>query len=194
MIYRVIRPLTVCIAAVIGAAGCVGTTALSTLDQSHPIGDPFSQQLYKNYAFLARSFGDVGTPTSGSPFDVGDSIHLGSVSLRVADVANAFAEKAITAAQGDEVLPEPPPAETPAAEAVRLRLLRALDQGREKAPARAARAQADYDCWALDSRADLLRKAAQECRRSLDTSLAMLESDVSAAPAAVAATAPTSGS
>jgi hypothetical protein len=180
--------------AALAASGCVGTTALGTLEQVHPIGDPFSQELYKNYAFLARSFGDVGTPTSGSPFDVGDSIHLGSMSLRVADVANAFAEKAITAAQGDEVLPEPPPNDTAQAEAIRLRLLRALDQGRDKAPAHAARAQADYDCWVLDNRANSLRKAAQQCRRSLDTSLAMLESDLAAAPAAVPAPPPASGS
>src|SRR5689334_20882633 len=102
--------------------GCIGTTALTQLDQTHPLGDPFSQELYKNYSFLARSFGDVGTPTSGSPFDVEDSIHLGGTNLRVADVANAFAEKAIVAAQGDEVLPEPPPAETAPVESIRLRL------------------------------------------------------------------------
>jgi len=174
--------LVLCLATT-SLSGCIGTTALTELDQAHPLGDPFSQELYKNYSFLARSFGDVGTPTSGSPFDVENSIHLGGTNLRVADVANAFAQKAIIAAQGDEVLPEPPPTDAAATESVRLRLLRALDQGRNKSPAHAARAQADYDCWVLDGRADDLRRAARQCRRSLDTSLAMLEADLAPAPA-----------
>jgi OOP family OmpA-OmpF porin len=173
-------PFAACLALLL--SGCIGTTALTQLDQAHPLGDPFSQELYKNYSFLARSFGDVGTPTSGSPFDVEDSIHLGGTNLGVADVANAFAQKAIVAAQGDEVLPEPPPTETAATESVRLRLLRALDQGRNKSPAHAARAQADYDCWVLDARAEALRRAAQQCRRSLDDSLAVLESDLAPGP------------
>src|SRR5215475_376381 len=86
--------------------GCIGTTALSGLGQVRPLGDPFSQALYSNYAFLARSFGDVGMPRSGSPFDVDQSIQVGSMSLDVADVANAYAEKAVAAASGDSVLPE----------------------------------------------------------------------------------------
>ena len=178
-----------CLAGVLFLSGCIGTTALTQLEQAHPLGDPFSQELYKDYSFLARSFGDVGTPTSGSPFDVEDSIHLGSTNLRVADVANAFAQKALVAAQGDDVLPEPPPSETAETESIRLRLLRALDQGRYKSPAHSARAQADYDCWVLDGRADALRRAAQQCRRSLDASIAVLEADLAPAPAAPPVTA-----
>ena len=177
-------PIVFWLAGSLVLSGCIGTTALSQLDQARPLGDPFSQELYKNYSFLARSFGDVGTPTSGSPFDVEESIHLGSSNLRVADVANAFAQKALVSAQGDEVLPEPPPNETAQADSVRLRLLRALGQGRDKAPVEAARAQADYDCWVLDGRADALRRASQQCRRSFDTSLTLLEANLNAGPAA----------
>src|SRR6476646_4320205 len=50
-------------AAAAGVAGCVGTTALSQLDQARALGGPFSQALFKNYASLARSFGTVGTPS-----------------------------------------------------------------------------------------------------------------------------------
>src|SRR4051812_41740771 len=128
-------------------AGCVGTTALSQLEQSRPIGGPFSQALFKNYAALAHSFGTVGTPTSGTPFDAAQSISLGSMSADVADVANSFAEKAVLAAQGNEILPEQADANLKDSDAFRLKLLAALDQGRDKAPDHAARAQADYDCW-----------------------------------------------
>ncbi len=168
-----------------GAAlcGCIGSTALSQLSQVRPLGDPFSQELYKNYAFLAQSFGSVGTPTSGSPFDVDSSIRIGGGNLRVADVANTFAEKAITAAQGNEVLPEGPPPGAPDGEVVHLRLLRALDQGRGRAPVAAARAQAEYDCCVVDGRAIALRKASLACRKSLDESLPVVEAALAPPPA-----------
>ena len=49
--------------------GCIGTSALDELDQSRPMGSPFSQALYKDYAYLARSFGDVGPAENGAAFD-----------------------------------------------------------------------------------------------------------------------------
>lgn len=162
-------------------AGCVGTTALSQLDQARAVGDPFSQDLFKNYAFLAHSFGAVGAPSSGTPFDVNQSIQVGSMSADVADVANAYAAKAVAAAQGDDILPEDPSPDLKDSETVRFQLLRDLDQGRDKAPERAARAQADYDCWIMNARSDQLRRASQACRRSLTYSLAQVESAVAAA-------------
>jgi hypothetical protein len=162
-------------------AGCVGTTALSQLDVARPVGDPFSQDLFKNYAFLAHSFGAVGAPSSGTPFDAEQSIQMGSMSADVADVANAYAEKALVVAQGDDILPEDPNPGLKNSEALRMQLLRDLDQGREKTPERAARAQADYDCWIVNARSDQLRRASEACRRSLSYSLAQLESAVAAA-------------
>src|SRR2546421_5993860 len=137
-------------AAAAGLAGCVGTTALSQLDQARALGGPFSQALFKNYALLARSFGTVGTPSSGTPFDAAGSIQLGSMSARVADIANGYAQKALSTAQGEEILPEPPDSNISGADAARLELLRDLDQGRDKTPERAARAQADFDCWMMN--------------------------------------------
>ncbi|HEY4114666.1 MAG TPA: hypothetical protein VGM17_11470 [Rhizomicrobium sp.] len=177
-------------------SGCVGTSALSHLGQVRPLGSPFSQALYANYAFLARSFGDVGMPRSGQPFDASHTIELGSISLAVADVANAYAAKAVEAANGDEILPENPPPDLPGADALHFQLLRDLDKGRDKAPEHAARAQADFDCWVVDARSDELQRASQACRRSLTASLARLEQDLvpppppPAAPPSAAPTAP----
>jgi hypothetical protein len=69
------------------------------------------------------------------------------------------------------------------AEAARLELLRDLDQGRDKTPERAARAQADFDCWMMNARSDELVHAAQQCRRSFSQSIAVLERDLAAATA-----------
>jgi len=165
-------------------AGCIGTSALSRMDQARPIGGPFSQALFKNYAALAHSFGEVGTPSSGTPFDAEQSISLGSMSSGVADIANTYAQKALDTAQGDEILPESPDSNLKDSDTLRLELLRDLDQGRDKAPDRAARAQADYDCWIVNARSDELRRAAQQCRRSLGFTMAQLEQELAAAAAA----------
>ena len=92
----------------------------------------------------------------------------------VADIANIFAEKALTAAKGEEPLPEPAPTDDQSAEQMRLRLLRALDQGRTKAPRLAARAQADYDCWVLNSTVPALRSASAQCLRAFHADLSRL--------------------
>ncbi|MFL5238474.1 MAG: hypothetical protein ACJ8EL_12895 [Rhizomicrobium sp.] len=173
-------PLLMTAAASFTLAGCVGTTALSELEQARPIGGPFSQALFKNYAALAHSFGTVGTPTSGTPFDADQSFEMGSMSSDVADIANTYAQKAIATAQGDEILPEGPDVAAPDSEAMHLHLLAALDQGRDKVPDQAARAQADYDCWVINARSDELRRASQQCRRSLSVTLARLENDLAA--------------
>lgn len=170
--------------------GCVGTTALSQLDQARPLGGPFSQALFKNYALLAHSFGAVGAPSSGTPFDAAGSISLGSMSADVADVANAYAEKALATAQGEEILPEPPDNALPESENLRLQLLRDLDQGRDKAPEHAARAQADYDCWIINARSDALKRASRQCRQSLSYTLAQLERDLATLPPPPAQPAP----
>jgi OOP family OmpA-OmpF porin len=172
---------------VLGFAGlglltcCVGTSALSRMDQARPIGGPFSQALFKNYAALAHSFGEVGTPSSGTPFDAAQSISLGSMSSGVADIANTYAQKALDTSQGDEILPEDPDSSLRDSDTLRLELLRDLDQGRDRAPQQAARAQADYDCWIVNARSGELRRASLQCRRSLAVTLAQLERDLAAA-------------
>ena len=173
--------------------GCIGTSALSQMDRTRPIGGPFSQALFKNYAALAHSFGEVGTPTSWTPFDAAQSISLGSMSSDVADIANTYAQKALETALGDEILPEDPDSNVKDSDTLRLQLLRDLDQGRDKAPAEAARAQADYDCWIVNARAEDLRRASQQCRRSLGFTLARLEQSLAAAAPAPAAASPALG-
>lgn len=175
---RLIGPVVLVLACA-ALSGCIGTTALSQLAQTRPIGGPFSQALFKNYALLAQSFGTVGTPNSGTPFDADNSISLGSMSSSVADIANTYAEKALVTAQGDEILPEESSAALKQSEDYRLQLLRDLDQGRDRAPEDAARAQADYDCWIINARTNELRRASQQCRRSLAYTLAQLERDLS---------------
>lgn len=117
-------------------------------------------------------------PRSGQPFDVAHTVQLGSLTLDVADVANDYAIKAISAASGNEILPEDPPATLAGSDALHFELLRDLDKGRDKAPEHAARAQADYDCWVMNARSSRLQHASQACRRSLTASLARLEQDL----------------
>jgi outer membrane protein OmpA-like peptidoglycan-associated protein len=175
-------------------SGCIGTSALDELDQSRPMGSPFSQALYKDYAYLARSFGDVGPAKNGAAFDSDESMTISDVTADVADLANAYAEKALAAARGDEVVPEAPPTDMTDAETLRLRLLTDLDAGRDKAPIDGARAQVDFDCWIMNGRVHSQKRASEQCRRSLDASLARLERDLGTAepppPAPTAAAAP----
>ncbi|MBV9570505.1 MAG: hypothetical protein JO056_04605 [Alphaproteobacteria bacterium] len=188
--YRVSRRTVFvsCIGA--GLAGCVGTTALSQLEQARPLGGPFSQSLFRNYAALAHSFGTVGTPSSGTPFDASQSLSLGGMSADVADIANIYADKAIATAQGEELLPEQSDSGLKDSEGMRQQLLRDLDHGRDRAPQSAARAQADYDCWVVNARSEALQRASQQCRRSLGYTLAALERELATAPAAAPASSP----
>src|ERR1700759_3903083 len=98
--------------------------------------------MFKNYAYLARSFGEVGTP-NGSTFDQEGSMSMSDSDSDVSSLAGDYVRKALDAAKGDEVAPEPPPDDN--AQAIRVRLIKALDEGRDRFPVDAARAQADYD-------------------------------------------------
>jgi outer membrane protein OmpA-like peptidoglycan-associated protein len=164
-------------------AACGSTTISEELNGASPVGGPFSQALYKDYSYLARSFGDAAEVSTSSAFDAGGSLSLSGTSNDVSDLAQAYADKALAAAKGDEVLPESAPEGDADAEALRLRLLRDLEDGRGKAPDDAARAQADFDCWLMNARTDGQQSASQACRRSLDGSLARLERDLNPAPA-----------
>jgi len=173
----------VLLAAAAALAGCSQTTVFDDLNDAQPTGSPFAQAQFRDYSALARSFGTTEQP-SGQSFDAQGSMSLTGTDATTESLAIAFAQKALTASRGEEPLPEAAPDGDAEAEALRLRLLRGLDQGRDKAPETAARAEADFDCWILNGRVDTQKAAAQHCRRSLDVSLAQLERavNISAAP------------
>jgi outer membrane protein OmpA-like peptidoglycan-associated protein len=169
----------------LGTSGCA-TGDLDQLNGVQPTGSEFTQNLFKDYAFIARSFGDVGTP-SGATFDEEGSMSLSDLDSDVASLANDYAQKALDAANGVEVQPVPPPDDN--AQSIRIRLMKALDDGRDRFPVDAARAQVDYDCMVMNARVPSLLKAAAQCARSLQATLAQLERDLR--PIAPPAPAPT---
>jgi hypothetical protein len=91
-------------------------------------------------------------------------------------LANAYAAKAVTAAGGEDVAPEAAASQDQSD--LQARLARGLNAGRDKSPSDAARAQADYDCWILNQRIAGQGAASQQCRSSLEETLAKLEGDV----------------
>jgi outer membrane protein OmpA-like peptidoglycan-associated protein len=184
--------LAVLLALVLSA--CAGSGVFEDLDQAQATGSAFSQALFKDYSALARSFGAVGA-TSGSSFDSDSSMSLSGADNDVADLATAFAQKALDAAKGSDVLPEVAADGDTDAEAARIRLLKSLEDGRDKFPVDAARAQAEYDCWVMNARVDSQKSAAGQCRRSFDGAITQLEHDLNPAPVApVSAPAPSAPS
>ncbi|MBU6298718.1 MAG: hypothetical protein KGJ79_07895 [Alphaproteobacteria bacterium] len=163
------------VAAGLVMAGCVNFSAVDDLKEAKPAGGPFSVALFEDYAFLARSFGEVGA-AGYTTFDQQGSISLASMNNDVANLANEYAAKALALSRGEVVDPES--SLDLASHGLRDRLVRALTLGRDSYPRDAARAQADYDCWMLDKTVPSLAAAAQQCRHSLDASLSRLESEV----------------
>jgi OOP family OmpA-OmpF porin len=171
----------------LGLGGCVNNIALDNLQDTPPPGTPFQQALYQDYAFLARSFGDVGL-SGYMPFDLEGSTSLSNTNNDVAGLANTFAQKAQTLARGLVVDPEP--GRDNYSHNLRDRLVRALVTGRDSFPRDAARAQADYDCWMLNALVTSQASAATACHRSLGVTLPRLEAEVHSTPAAPDQTAP----
>jgi len=168
--------------------GCVNFTAVDDLKTATPSGTPFAKALFADYAFLSRSFGDIGH-AGYSTFDQAGSMSLSRTDRNVAAIANSFASKALALSRGEDVDPEP--GTTTASHALRDRLVRALGPGVDSYPRDAARAQADYDCWMLNEAVPSQASAADQCARSLNTTLPRLESEVeSIAKPAEAPTAP----
>lgn len=165
------------ICAALTLSACAGNSTFDDLNAMEPVGSEFGIALFKDYTFLAKSFGTQDAPP-GRAFDAEASISLKGPDTTISGLANAYALKALSAGRGDDVLPEQAPDGDSDAENVRLELLRDLDQGRDKAPEDAARAQADYDCWILNRRVPEAANAAQICRRSVTHSLAKLERDL----------------
>lgn len=65
----------------------LGSNALEQLNDARPSGTAFQRAQFKDYAYLARSFGDTPSGEEG-------------------ELANAYAAKALTAAGGDDATPE----------------------------------------------------------------------------------------
>ena len=168
------------------ATGCVNFSSLDDLKTAKPTGTPFSQALYKNYAFLARSFGDMGQ-ASYVAFDQDASIPLTKTDARVAALANTYADKALRLTRGEIV--DPTPSRDIKTHALRDRLVRALNTGRDAVPRDAARAQADWDCWRLNATVPALAASSEQCRRSFEVTLVRLEQEAKAAEDAAAAAA-----
>ncbi len=165
-------------------AGCFGGP-LDDLDSATPQGSAFSQALYQDYAYLARSFGDledVDDPDGWLPF-------IQTVENPLRPVAEAFANKALLAANGLE--PAPEPAINAASQSARTRLVPLLDQTKARFPADAARAQAQYDCWIFNSYVQSQADAADTCRRGFESAVLRLSGDLRGNAAAPVATAPT---
>jgi hypothetical protein len=166
------RPLLVLCA--VALAGCVNFSPLDDLDTATPPADPFQQALYKNYSFLAKSFGAVGQAQYGS-FDQNASIPLTRTEGNVADLANTYAEKALRLTR-DEVV-DPEPSRDIKTHEQRDRLVRALTTAKDVYPRDAARAQADWDCWRLNLSIASQVPSAEKCRQSFEITLARLESE-----------------
>jgi len=175
------------------AAGCL-TLALAACadDQPAATGSPFSQALYKDYTDLSTQAAAAPAPQSDESFfdDPFGLVSMFSGSSNPGDlVVTAFNDKADLARQGQEPAPEAAPSD-PTAQTMRGRLIRAIAAGKDGFPEQAARAQADYDCWILDSNVTGLAAASQACRTSLDGSLLALENAARPAPPPLAQIAP----
>ena len=91
------------VAAALALSGCVGNGLLDDLDQAQPTGSDFSKELFKDYSYLARSFGYAGD-SAGTAFDSSSGSDDSDTSMDVGDLVNAYAQKALDSAQGQEVL------------------------------------------------------------------------------------------
>ena len=169
--------------AALALAGCADNEDVTAT------GSAFSQALFKDYTDLATQ-----AAAAPAPQDVDNNGGFFSDLFGIFDsgpdnpadaVADAFRAKASRAATGAEPDPEPAPADT-MAQALRGRLIRAIAQGKDRFPDQAARAQADYDCWVLDSGAANLTSEAQACRGALNSSLVALENAGRPAPPPIA--------
>ncbi|MGH6829250.1 MAG: OmpA family protein [Rhizomicrobium sp.] len=169
--------------------------ACSSEEEVTATGSPFSQALFKDYTDLATEAAAAPAPVAqdtGFFSDIVD-IFTGGPENPADTVADALRAKADRTASGEEVAPEAAPQDV-TAQGLRARLVAAVTLGKAQFPQQAARAQADYDCWVLDSGAANLSIEAQACRNALNNSLLALESASRpqlAPPPAPVATAPT---
>ncbi len=173
----------VSVAAALGLSACAGNGIFDDLDKAHPTGSAFSQALFRDYSYLAHSFGEAGSG-GGMAFDNDSSMSLEGGTADSADLATSFAQKALDAASGNELLPEAAADGDADAQAMRERLLKDLEDGREKFPEDSARAQVQFDCWQMNAKVPAQATAAAQCRRGLDVAIAALEQKLNPVPVA----------
>jgi outer membrane protein OmpA-like peptidoglycan-associated protein len=177
------RRFTMFAAAALLAAGLAACSS----DEDTAEGTPFTQALTKDYTDLSAQAAALPAEPAESSFF--DSINPFSSSDTSSDLlAKAFTAKAELATAGTE--PEPEAGTGPAQTTIRGRLTRAIAASKDQFPEQAARAQADYDCWALYSTVASAAAAAQACKTALDSSLLRLESGSRPAPPPVPAPMP----
>src|SRR5471032_1677521 len=81
-------------AAGLSLAACVSVSSLDSLADTSPAGSPFTQALFKNYAYLANSFGSGGSDNADSD----DALSIFDGGGDTDELAEAFATKALIAA------------------------------------------------------------------------------------------------
>ena len=171
---RAVTAIALCATALVLAA-CVSTDALDQLATATPTGSAFAQALFRNYSFLANSLKHAdGSDDELDPFTIFDD--GGDTDM----LAEAFAAKAMIAANGTE--PDPEPSYDGESAAARDRLLRALADGKDRFPQEAARAQTTFDCWMLNRTVASQQAASDQCRSSFTAALARLESELRPPP------------
>ncbi|HEX4294974.1 MAG TPA: hypothetical protein VHZ29_12635 [Rhizomicrobium sp.] len=161
--------------------GCVNNTALDDLHETKPVAGTtaFNKALFDDYRALARSFGEVGA-AAGVAFDSGGSMEMTEMDSAIGALANSYAEKALIAARGSVVEPEPG-VDVPTHK-MRDRLVRAMERGKDSFPADSARAQAQYDCWLMNGAVPAMAKSSKRCLATLENSLKKLESEAKVPP------------
>lgn len=162
-------------AAFVAIAVFLSSCASYQLDDARemtPSGDPFTQALYDAYLnHSARAYEEENE-----------------------ELSNAFASRAIAAAQGTVVAPvvpvsgalQPGRGSIATFDAARGRLVTALSSGRSAAPAQAANAQAAFDCWylrAIDPESDAA--AVSRCQSEYNSSITALEAAIAPPPVQV---------
>ena len=156
-------------------AGCASDEAPSN-------ASPFAQALNKDYLDLAYQAAAAPAPESDESFFENPFGLFGSPPNPNDLLVTAFNDKADLARKGQEPAPEAAPGNNPDAVNLHDRLVRAVAAGKDRFPEQSARAQADYDCWVLDSNVADMIPAAQACRSAFDGSLLALENAARPAP------------
>jgi len=171
---RTVAAITLSVAALILSA-CVSTSALDQLAGATPSGSAFTQALFRNYSFLANSL--RGRPSDDEELD---PFTLFDDSSSTDLLAEAFATKAMIAANGAE--PDPEPSFDGESDGARNRLIQALAAGKDRFPQDAARAQTTFDCWVLNRSVESQRAASEQCRSQFMSALLRLEAELRPAP------------
>ncbi|MGD1935158.1 MAG: OmpA family protein [Candidatus Phaeomarinobacter sp.] len=162
-------------AAVVAIAVFLSSCASYQLDDARdmtPTGDAFTRALYDAYL----NYSAEGYEQDNE------------------ELSNAFASRAIAAAQGTVVAPVVPVSDAIQSgrgsvatfDAARGRLMSALSTGRSAAPALAANAQAAFDCWylrAIDP--DSEASEATRCQSEFNSNIAALEAAIAPPPVQV---------